>query len=234
MDKPEIEIIVPKKPSRAKTVVNLSASTPRAKRKQPQKKPRNETKIISPLPIAPASISKRIDDHIIDNTKSTAKRATKAPGIRESNFLLTFVPNSSVRKEVNPKLFKALKAEITSFTQYIMDPANLDDILKPAPGNDDPKWFSKVIGIADDKVAAIEDSKDTNKRLHTHIYLPIRHRTKVQLDLDKIRQIAQVMLEPLGISGPRVDAKVEKGTNVYSAKDYVEKLGKGEDGTLIK
>ena len=223
------EIVLPK-PSRKKTVVNLS--TP-VKRKQPIRKPRREIAIKTPIPISPASISKRIDDHIVDNTKSTTRRPGANAKVHESNFLITFVPNSSVREDVNPKLYNELKAEIKSFAQFILDPANLEDIIKPAPGNTDAKWFSKIVKVGDDRVASIEDSKDSNKRLHTHIYLPIQHRTKLQLNLDNIRKIAAIMLEPLGIEGPRIDAKVEKGTNVYSARDYVTKLGNGDGNEII-
>lgn len=223
------EIIIPKK-SRAKTVVNISAPS---RRKAPIKKPRREISIKPPIPLSPKSISKRIGDHLVDNTGSNTRRAPANYKTRHSNFLLTFVPNSSVREDVNPELYKSLKNEIKSFAQYVLDPNNLSDILKAAPGNDDPKWFSKVKGIGDDRVASIEDSKDSNKRLHTHIYIPIEHSTKVQLNLDNIRQIAEVMLEPLGVKGPRIDAKVEKGTSVYSARDYVTKLGNGDNGELI-
>lgn len=229
MEDSKTELVLPKQP-RKKTVVNLSASGP-ARRKPPVKKPKREISVKPPIPISPKSISERIDDHLVDNTKSTTKRAnTKA---KQSNFLLTFVPNSSVREDTNPELYKALKEEIKSFAQFVLDPKNLADIIKPAPGNDDPKWFSKVIKVGDDRVASIEDSKDSNKRLHTHIYLPIEHKTKIQLNLDNIRQIAQIMLEPLGIKGPRIDAKVEKASNVYSARDYVMKMTTSDHKELI-
>ena len=226
MEDSKTELIIPKK-SRAKTVINLSA--PRAaRRKQPVRKPKSEIVVKSPVPISPKSISKRIDDHLVDNTKSTTKRSSADYKTKQSNFLITFVPNSSVREDVNPELYKSLKEEIKSFAQFILDPKNLEDILKPTADNKDPKWFSKIIKVGDDRVASIEDSKDSNKRLHTHIYLPISHKTKIQLNLDNIRKIAEIMLEPLGIKGPRVDAKVEKATNVYSARDYVMKMGDGD------
>jgi hypothetical protein len=191
-------------------------------------------KVIPPVPVVP-NISKKVDDHLIDNTKSSKLREGPAQyKTKQSNFLITFVPNSSVREEVNPKLYRDLKEEIKSFAQFVLNPKNLSDIIKPAPGNDDPKWFDKVLKVGDNRLASIEDSKDSNKRLHTHIYLPVEHKTTIQLNLDNIRQIAKIMLEPLGIENPHINARVEMRGNVHGARDYVKKLGEGEDGEIIQ
>lgn len=203
-------------------VADLSA--PRARRQPPKRKAKTvrELSKLTPeqLPVPP-SVSKVIDGSIIDNSQSNFKR-NSSPGVKRSAFLITFVPNSSVREDVNPDLYSKLREEIASFARYILDPTNMKDILKPTWDNKDENWMSKVIGYGDDKVASIEDSKATNKRLHTHIYLPVSHKTKLQVNLDNLRTIADIMLKPLGITGPRIDVKVER-SNVQSARDYVMK-----------
>ncbi len=228
-EKPTVEIIkLNKRPARK--VTNLSD---RKKRAPPPRKPR-QPKIIAPVPIAP-SISTLLEENLIDNTKSTKKRdSTTNYATKHSNFLITFVPNTSVREEINPELYNKLKEEIKTFARYILDPANREFVLKPAAGNSDKAWLSKVIGYDEEKLASIEDSKDTNKRLHTHIYLPVTHKTKIQLNLGNIREIANSLLKPLGITNPHINAQVELKGKVHGARDYVKKLGDGTDGEIVK
>lgn len=205
------------KPKRQMT--DLSAPL---KRRQPPKRKNKTVRALSKIEMPlPPSVSKVVDGNIVDNTKSNVKR-NATPGVKESNFLITFVPNSSVREEINPELYNKIRSEIESFARFVLDPRNISDVIKPTADNKDPKWMSKIVGIGDDKIASIEDSKTSNKRLHTHIYLPIRHRTKVQINLDNLRQIAEIMLEPLGVKGPRIDVKVER-QGYTSARDYVMK-----------
>lgn len=212
-----------------RTVIAL----PGRKKVAPRRKVNPDRPKIEP-PIKPTpSQSIQIAKDIVDNTRSTNKRASTQYKTRYSRFLITFVPNTSLREEANPELYEKLKKELVNFAKFILDPANIDDILT---GVDDPNWKSKIIGLMDDKVASIEDSKNSNKRLHTHIYYPVEHKTKVKINLDNLREIAKIYLEPFGelTSNPHIDVKVERNDHMSGARDYVTKLGDVGDSVLIK
>lgn len=233
MQADSIEVLAPKKTT--KRVINLSGP---ARRRQPPKRLKGVTSIKPPVPIAhtPESLSFQAGSNIVDNTKSTARRRknTNYGGLKQSNFLITMVPNSSVREEINPELYKKLKDEIRSFADFVLDPSNMKHILEPAPGNDDKDWFKKIVKLGDEKVASIEDSKDTNKRLHTHIFYPVSHKTALRVNRKAVVDIAKSILEPVGIKNPHIDINVEKKTSESGAREYVVKLGEGKDGELIE
>lgn len=219
------EIIKPRK----RTTVTIPSRA--AKRAQPAKS--KLARDVRPRVVAPVKVSpSQMMGNVIDNSgKVSAKKGSYKE--RHSNFLITMVPNCTVRDDINPELYKALKEEIASFASYVLEPDNIAHILKPAPGNDDPHWMGKIVKIDDSRVASIEDSKLTNKRLHCHIYYPVIHNTKLQVDGDKVRAIAKMMLSPLGIESPHIDIQVERSNVTHGARDYVMKLGDGKEGGII-
>lgn len=218
------QIIQPRK----RTTITLPSRA--AKRAQPKKSKlvRNiGPKVEAPVKQRPSTI---LADKLVDNSGKTLSKPA-AYKQRHSNFLITMVPNHTVREDINPELYNDLKKEIASFAQYVLDPANAKYILKPAPGNDDPHWLGKIVSIDDSRVASIEDSKTTNKRLHCHIYYPVIHNTKLQVDPHNLAEIAKMMLSPLGIDNPHLDIQVERSAQKYNARDYVTKLG---DAIIVK
>lgn len=222
----------PSKPRRQvkKTVVNLS---PASRRRPPPVRRKKQPEIVPPVPLTPEQKFAEVDQPkvpdgtgVVDNTKSTVKKSETKFKNKHSNFLITMNPNSSVRDEINPELYRKLKEEIKSFASFVLDPKNMDTVLKPSQDNKDPDWLSKIVGYGDDKVASIEDSKDTTKRLHCHIYLPIQHRTKILVNERNLRDIAEMMMEQIGIPTKcHLNVKVAFGTGMVNAREYILKQG---------
>ena len=214
--------------TRKKVSINIS---PASRRRPPPVRRKKQPEIVMPLPQTPeqkfAEQSQPIDaSGIVDNTKSKVKKSDTKFGVKHSNFLITFVPNTSVRETYNPDFYKKVKEEIKSFVQFVFDPKNIDTVLMPSPDNKDPDWVSKVRGYTADKVASIEDSKETTKKLHTHIYLPVEHNTKILVNQKNLRDIAKIMLEGIGWEGkPHLNVKVAFGQGIISTREYILKQG---------
>lgn len=224
----------PTKPRRQtkKMSINLSPAT---RRRPPPVRRKKQPEILPPIPLTPEQkfestsligAMKPDGFGVVDNTKSTVKKSETKFKNKHSNFLITMNPNSSVRDEINPELYRKLKEEIKSFASFVLDPKNIDTVLKPSQDNKDPDWLSKIVGYGDDKVASIEDSKDTTKRLHCHIYLPIQHRTKILVNERNLRDIAEMMMEQIGIPTKcHLNVKVAFGTGMVNAREYILKQG---------
>lgn len=133
---------------------------------------------------------------------SIATKTTKKENINQSNFFVTL--NSNVTEEyISQERMEEIVSDIfgntMNYIRYLSPNASL----------------SKVLDIDVDGVIEVGPKYH---RVHAHIMVKIKHTTKLQLDLSKIRD----RLDQLGLIGNNLQVRHVQD-NIISVQDYIDK-----------
>lgn len=158
---------------------------------------------------------------ILDNTGKVGPKYSPK-GTKHSNFLITLNPNLAITEDQDAAMYNKLKDSLKLFCSFILDESHLPDILKYNGKTGDVDWMKKVKSIGDDKVASLETGA-TSGRPHCHIYLPISHNTSIQMNLDALREIAEICFADFGINQHNIKLDVRLEKNGPSGAEYVKK-----------
>lgn len=158
---------------------------------------------------------------ILDNTGKVGPKYSPK-GIKHSNFLITLNPNIAITADQDEGMYNKLKDSLKLFCSFVLDEKHLPDIIKYSGKKEDKEWFNKVKSVGNDKVAALETGA-TSGRPHCHIYLPIAHNTFIQMNLDALREIAEICFTDFGITQQNIKLDVRPEKNGPSGAEYVKK-----------
>ena len=144
-------------------------------------------------------------------------------GQRESAFMITINPQKSWQSERQAG-FQEMQTRLKALSNYLLRKKTILSLLQfpkeeVKDGVKIPRQvlLGRIDEISKDRVASCEWGSKQG-RLHVHIYLAIKHRSFIRLDVAKIREIAATLLK-VPAEGLHLDIQASSP----SLRDYVMK-----------
>lgn len=167
--------------------------------------------------------------NVPDTTKSEVKY---------SRYHIVVNPVKFINKEDSPELYDRYKSRMIDMASFLLRDEVIKSYLRFNPVNTrtgfgtwrsdeyPDQWHLDRIRYITNKEAAIEDSKETTKskgvRVHSHIIYDIVHSGNINLDREKIRELAAVFFsEWVNPKAIYVHTKSTNSANFFL--DYIQK-----------